>query len=140
MADLELDITIEELDEAVKSCNLNSAPGIDGFNNRFIVKFWKHFRKPFHDYFVHCYRTGLLTSTFRTALIKLIPKKGDQGQLKNWRPISLLSCFYKIISKAVNARLDKVIDKVTSLDQKAYNKNRYCWAIYHPATRSINTA
>jgi hypothetical protein len=123
--DLELDITIEELDEAVRSCNLNSAPGIDGFNNRFIVKFWKHFRKPLHEYFAHCYRTGSLTSTFRTALIKLIPKKGDQGQLKNWRPISLLSCFYKIISKAVNARLDKVIDKVTSLDQKAYNKNRY---------------
>ena len=124
-ADLELDITIEELDEAVKSCNLKSAPGIDGFNNRFILKFWRHFRKPLHDYFTYCYRTGSLTPTFRTALIKLIPKKGDLGQLKNWRPISLLSCFYKIISKAVNARLDKIIDKVTSLDQKAYNKNRY---------------
>jgi exonuclease III len=123
--DLELDITIEELDEAVKSCNLKSAPGIDGFNNRFILKFWRHFRKPLHDYFTYCSRTGSLTPTFRTALIKLIPKKGDQGQLKNWRPISLLSYFYKIISKAVNARLDRIIDKVTSLDQKAYNKNRY---------------
>ncbi len=134
--DLELDITIEELDEAVRSCNLNSAPDIDGFNNRFIVKFWKHFRKPLHEYFAHCYRTGLLTSTFRTALIKLIPKKGDQGQLKNWRPISLLFFFYKIISKAVNARLDKVIHKVTSLDQKAYNKNRY---IQEALINTINT-
>ncbi len=135
-ADLELDISIEELDEAVRTCNLNSAPGIDGFNNRFIRKFWNHFRAPLHDYFSYCYRTGTLTSTFRTALIKLIPKKGDTSQLKNWRPISLLSCFYKIISKAVNARLDKVIDKVTSLDQKAYNKNRY---IQEALINTINT-
>jgi hypothetical protein len=48
----------------------------------------------------------------------------------------LLSCFYKIISKAVNARLDKVIDKVTSLDQKAYNKNRY---IQEALINTINT-
>ncbi len=45
--------------------------------------------------------------------------------MKNWRPISLLSCIYKIISKAVNKRLDGVIDKLTSLNQKAYNKKRY---------------
>jgi hypothetical protein len=45
--------------------------------------------------------------------------------IKNWRPISLLSCFYKIWSKAVDARLEKVIDKVTSMSQKAYNKKRY---------------
>ncbi len=58
-------------------------------------------------------------------MIKLIPKKGDTSKIKNWRPISLVSCFYKIVSKAVNSRLDTVIDKVTSLDQKAYNKNRF---------------
>jgi hypothetical protein len=66
-----------------------------------------------------------MTETFNTALIKLIPKKGDCTQIKNWRPISLLSCFYKVVSKVVNARLDKVIDKVTSMAQKAYNSKRY---------------
>jgi hypothetical protein len=45
--------------------------------------------------------------------------------IKNWRPISLLSCFYKVVSKAVNRRLDRVIDKLTSLNQKAYNKRRF---------------
>ncbi len=32
---------------------------------------------------------------------------------------------YKVVSKVVNARLDKVIDKVTSMAQKAYNSKRY---------------
>ncbi len=53
------------------------------------------------------------------------------SQIKNWRPISLLSYFYKINSKAMNKRLAKVIDKLTYLNQKACNKihtggaNRY---------------
>jgi hypothetical protein len=122
---LEADVTIGELDEAVEKINLGSAPGIDGLNNRFIKKFWSLFRVPLYEYTVECIANKRLTGTFRTALIRLIPKKGDITKVKNWRPISLLSCFYKIVSKAVNARLDTVIDKVTSLDQKAYNKNRF---------------
>ncbi len=37
----------------------------------------------------------------------------------------LLSCYYKIISKALNARLGTVIGKVTSMAQKAYSPDRY---------------
>jgi hypothetical protein len=122
---LDLDIKVEELDLALEKCNLQSAPGIDGFNNRFIKRFWPLFRLPLCEYFASCRLKGRLTKTFGTALIRLIPKKGDTTQIKNWRPISLLSCFYKVISKAVNRRLDRVIDKLTSLNQKAYNKDRY---------------
>ncbi len=122
---LEADLAIDELDDAVSKCNGNSAPGIDGLGNRFIKKFWPLFRVPLLEYVRVCCNRGTLTETFRTALIRLIPKKGDTSNIKNWRPISLLSCFYKIISKAVDARLERVIDKVTSLAQKAYNKKRY---------------
>jgi hypothetical protein len=115
---------------------MRSAPGIDGINNRFIKKFWFFFREPLCEYFECCRRKGKLTDTFSTALIKLIPKKGDNTLIKNWRPISLLSCFYKIISKAVNSRLDRVIDKLTSLNQKAYNKKRY---IHEAIINTIDT-
>jgi hypothetical protein len=98
---------------------------IEGIGNRFIKKFWSFFRIPLLEYISVCNNRGTLTETFRTALIRLIPKKGDVSHIKNWRPISLLSCFYKIVSKAVDARLEKVIDKVTLLAQKAYNKKRY---------------
>jgi len=122
---LEAGLAIEELDEAVEKCNTKSAPGIDGISNNFIKKFWPYFRMPLYEYTRSCTESGILTPTFRTALIKLIPKKGDTTMIKNWRPISLLSCFYTIWSKAVDARLEKVIDKVMSLSQKAYNKKRY---------------
>jgi hypothetical protein len=121
----ELPLDIAELDESVKILNLKSAPGIDGVSNKFISKFWMYLREPLHRYAACCIRNGRLTETFSTALIRLIPKKGDTTMLKNWRPISLLSCYYKIISKALNVRLGKVIDKVTTSAQKAYNPERY---------------
>ncbi|MFN9908202.1 MAG: RNA-directed DNA polymerase, partial [bacterium] len=122
---LDRPLSIIELDESVRKLNLKSAPGIDGVSNKFISKFWPYFREPLHRYASDCVRKGSLTETFRTAIIRLIPKKGDTTQLKNWRPISLLSCYYKIISKALNERLGKVIGKVTSMAQKAYNPDRY---------------
>ncbi len=122
---LECPLSLAELDESVNSLNLRSAPGIDGVSNKFIFKFWRYLREPLHRYAVRCIERGALTDTFRTAIIRLIPKKGDTTQLKNWRPISLLSCYYKIISKSLNTRLGKVIGKVTSMAQKAYCPDRY---------------
>jgi hypothetical protein len=60
-----------------------------------------------------------------TADIKLIPKKGDLTQIKNWRPISLLSNFYKIISRAINARLKVVAPRILSRAQKGFVPGRY---------------
>jgi hypothetical protein len=50
---------------------------MDGFSNKVIKKFWQFFRKPLLEYANECVRNGKLTETFKTALIKLIPKKGD---------------------------------------------------------------
>jgi hypothetical protein len=65
------------------------------------------------------YRTSL-----KLAVIKLIPKKGDTTLIKNWRPISLLSNFYKIISRLINSRLQKVVDRLLSRAQKGFTKSR----------------
>jgi hypothetical protein len=47
---LETPLSLDELDESVRRCNLRSAPGIDGISNNFIKKFWPYFRSPLHDY------------------------------------------------------------------------------------------
>jgi hypothetical protein len=74
---MERPLDIAELDELVLKLNLRSAPGKDGVSNRFIVKFWTFFREPLHRYASKCGEKGALTDTFRTAIIRLIPKKGE---------------------------------------------------------------
>jgi hypothetical protein len=118
-------ITLDELDKALQDSNFKSAPGIDGINNKFIKIIWDLVRHPLLRYIECCFRKGKLTPNFNTACIKLIPKKGDLTLIKNWRPISLLSCYYKIVSRVINQRLGTVIERITGRGQKAYNAKRY---------------
>ena len=124
--DLESPITIEELDLSINTAKMKSAPGADGYSNKFIRKFWNIFRLPLFRTTMFAFNNNKLSDSFRSANIKLIPKKGDLSLLKNWRPISLLSCFYKVISRAISNRLKKYMDKLTPTCQKGYSTTRRC--------------
>ncbi len=93
--ELEEPLTLNELNKSAAQGN-RSAAGMDGINNCFIKKFWHLLRLPLHRYITLCHNEGTLTQSFRTASIKLIPKKGDCTKIKNWRPISLLSNFTRL--------------------------------------------
>jgi hypothetical protein len=123
-AHLDLPISIEELDKSISQGN-KSACGMDGLSNCFIKKYWHFFRTPLHKYLATVLEKKELTPTFQTGLIKLIPKKGDPSKLTNWRPISLLSCMYKILSRALNNRLKLACDFIYSRAQKGFTSNRY---------------
>ena len=121
---LEQELSLAELDLAVASSKTKTAAGPDGISNSFIKKFWKFIRVPLAKYVHFCHDRGMLSPSFLTASIKLIPKKGDCSLIKNWRSISLLNCTYKIISKAVNNRLKKIADTVMSRAQKGTTQSR----------------
>ena len=104
---MEIPLTIEDLDLSINQAKLKSVPGADGFSNYFIKEYWHIFCTPLHKLSVDCYANNKLTKSFSSAEIKLIPKKGNIKLLKNWRPISLLNCFYKTISRAICSRLKK---------------------------------
>jgi exonuclease III len=122
---LDRPLSLAELDIAAKKGKLRSAPGGDGFSNLLIIKCWPFLRTALYRYATFCNEKGILTHNFRSANIKLIPKKGGLEALKNWRPISLLSNFYKIISRAINTRLNKFVNRICSRAQKGYNNCRY---------------
>jgi hypothetical protein len=135
---LELPLTMEELNVSVAGANISSAPGIDGFNTRFVRKFWKYFSTPLLKYANCCFIRGHLTRSFRTAVLKLIPKKGDCSDINKWRPISLLSCLYKIISRAINNRLKLVVNRFTTRAQKGFTSHRYIQEVLINVIETIN--
>jgi Reverse transcriptase (RNA-dependent DNA polymerase) len=118
-------ITLQEYDKAILGLNEKSAGGLDGISTKFLKIYWMYFRTPLFRYANHCFNTGKLTQSFYSAGIRLIPKKGDTKQIKNWRPISLLNSIFKIISKAIDNRLDKINEIIISRAQKGFTKNRY---------------
>jgi Reverse transcriptase (RNA-dependent DNA polymerase) len=135
---LESDLTFEELFSSLNESNLKSAPGIDGFSNLFIKKNFSVLGRPLFNCCKACLNDGSLIETFSTAQIKLIPKKGDTTKLKNWRPISLLSNFYKLLSRAIINRLKSVVNRVLSRAQKGFNKARQIHEVIINLDQSIN--
>jgi len=135
--DLESSLTVEELTKSINGANMASAPGADGVSNRFIQHFWAFFKTPLLRLCNQSFDEGELPLFLRTANIKLIPKKGDTTKIKNWRPISLLNCFYKIISRAITSRLRKYMDKMTPICQKGYSGTRYCQEVLITVIESI---
>jgi Reverse transcriptase (RNA-dependent DNA polymerase) len=121
---LDSDLSLIELDKAAQEGDIRTAAGADGVSNAFVKKFWSFFRVPLLNNINHCFRLNCLTDNFRTTNIRLIPKKGNSKSIKNWRPISLLSCFYKVVSQAVNNRLKKFSYKFTSRAQKGFTPSR----------------
>ena len=64
--------------------------------------------------------------TQRRGIIKLIPKKDAEPFLiKNWRPITLLNCDYKIGAKTIANRLKTFLPKLINSDQTGFLKGRF---------------
>ena len=55
----------------------------------------------------------------------MIYKHGDRDLLKNWRPITLLNCDYKIVAKCFAERIKPHLSNLIMPDQKGYIKGRY---------------
>jgi hypothetical protein len=68
--------SVNELDSAVKDIKTNTAGGPDGIGNACVKKMWPYIRQPLTKFANYCIESGKLTDSFRTASIKLIPKKG----------------------------------------------------------------
>ena len=76
--------------------------------------------------FNFAYDNGSLLISQRRGIITPIPKPNkDTTLLDNLRPISLLNTDYKILTKVIAKRLEKVLPKVINPDQTGYVKNRY---------------
>ena len=95
-------LNVNECINALKTMEANKSPGSDGFPAEFYKVLWSDLA-PFLVNAINCsFQKGLLSVTQRQGIISLLPKKDKNPLfLKNWRPISLLNCDYKIASKAI---------------------------------------
>ena len=60
----------------------------------------------------------------QNGIIRLLFKKDNPTNLKNWRPISLLNIDYKIFTKVLALRIQTVMDKLLDPLQSSGVKDR----------------
>ena len=102
------------------------APGISGFSREFYQSFSKELIGFIMNYIQFTEQIGILSENQRIGVITLLPKgQKDKKNLKNWRPITLLSTLYKIISGVIGNRFKKFLPQVIDLGQKGFVDGRY---------------
>ena len=67
-----------------------------------------------------------LSISQRRGVIRLVPKEStDTRELSNWRLITLLNVDYKILSKAIASRIEKVLPRLINCNETGFMKGRY---------------
>ena len=119
-------ITLQEVGRALKELPNKKTPGTDGFTADFYKFFWPNIKDIVFESLTYAFDNNTLSIEQKRGILSIIPKKGkDLRRLKNWRPLSLLNTDYKILTKLLASRLQKVISEIVSLDQSGYIKGRY---------------
>ena len=121
---LDRDITMLELTKSLKLMKNNKSPGPDGIVTEFYKFYWKDIGQDLFEVFQNSLNKELLPQSQYLAVIRLIFKKGERENLKNWRPISLLNTDYKILTKLLAERLIEVLPHIIHRDQKGSVKGR----------------
>ena len=101
----------------------DKALGPDGFTFAFIKKQWDTIGGDIFLAIKEFKQTRKIDRGCNSLFIILVPKITDPNTLDDFRPISLICCLYKIISKVLFERLKAVIDKVISPTQTTFIKN-----------------
>ena len=103
---LEGDLSLKELEDALFNyMNDSSSPGIDGFTVNYLRAFWNPMQYLIRDA-LNSIQTDGLSQTLRNAILKLLRKgEKDPLEIENYRPISLLSIFYKLASCCITRRI-----------------------------------
>ena len=129
-------ITVAELTHAFSILNKDSAPGSDRTPSSFYTHFWEKLQVPppplslFFLFFSQCIsqtiEKGDLPFTLNNGMITLIHKGNnlDRNDLSNYSPVILTKTDYKIFTKALALRLQKVIKTTINEDQIGFVKGR----------------
>ena len=99
------EITIDHLKLALAGMKNNKTPGLDGLPREFYIKFFNIMSDDLCEVFNEITSNNQLPPSMCEAVTVLIPKKGDEQDPGNKRPISLLNVDYKIFAKIVSAEL-----------------------------------
>jgi hypothetical protein len=98
----------------------DSSPGCDGFTVNYLREFWHDLKQITQDA-LNSSLGNSLSNSLRLAIVKLLRKgQKDPTIPGNYRPISLLSFFYKLASACITNRLKPAVTHIIGKEQKAY--------------------
>nr|KAG5703189.1 hypothetical protein BaRGS_027354 [Batillaria attramentaria] len=121
------DLSLAELNDAIRRLKTKKAPGKDGICNEMIKHLGPAARRKLLELFNQSWKTGIFPSAWKEATIIPIRKKEkDPAKKTSYRPISLLSCLGNTLERMINKRLMWHLESnnLITKEKTAFRKNR----------------
>ena len=92
-------LSIKELKDAFFWPGINKSPGFDGISFTVLKNCFGALHKPLLHVFNLSIVKGIFPDDIKIARVNLVFKGDDEKDLENYRPISVLPCFSKILER-----------------------------------------
>lgn len=115
-------ILATEVEHALNSISKGKAPGPDGITNDTLKAGGEPLWRRVADLFNDILNTEQIPQQWRESRTVLLHKKGDTEELKNYRPISLLSALYKLFTKVLLNRITPTLDEAQPREQAGFRR------------------
>jgi hypothetical protein len=113
-------VSENEILKIIDKFDYKKGPGHDGINNLIIKKIAKEVCAPLATIFNLSISNGIVPTDLKLAKVVPIYKKGDPELYSNYRPVSMLPCFSKILERLVFNRCLSFIDKYKILNDRQF--------------------
>lgn len=116
------DISLQEIEYALQKMKNGKSPGEDQITSEMLKMGGKVLREAVRILLNKCLMEGRIPESWNNAEIVLIHKKGDNTNLENYRPISLLSHLYKLFTRIITNRITAKLDSYQPVEQAGFRK------------------
>ena len=107
------DLTFEEFKKAFSSVKHNKGTGHGDTESNVIIKVHDEISYPLFIIFHSSFNEGIFPEELKVAKVSPLFKVGNIEEIGNYRPISALSIFYKVLEKIMYNRTDQYFKKTT---------------------------
>ena len=115
-----------ELKCAFEKLKVNKAPGFDDYNSRIMKNVYDAIKIPLLHIVNLSLKNGIFPDKMKIAKILPLFKSGERSTLGNYRPISLLPLFSKILERIMHTRLYKYFESNKLFYGKQFGFRRNC--------------
>ena len=102
-------VTLNELKETLFSLKTNKSPGYDQVSSNIIKNCFSELNYPLKYLFGKSIEKGVFPNALKIARVTPLFKGGDPSDISNYRPISFLPCFSKILECIIYNSLYKYL-------------------------------
>ncbi|KAE9413785.1 hypothetical protein Angca_007815, partial [Angiostrongylus cantonensis] len=132
-----LGILPSEVRVAIESMKRGTAPGPDNITADFLRAGGHNLHVLLADHMTAYSQKEKIPDQWRTSRTATLPKKGDRKDLRNYRPICLLSVLYKLFTKIILARISRALNEAQPIEQAGFRKEFCCMDHIQTASRFI---